>query len=376
MFSLSGLKSLTDTILPLNIFADQPNSPVSREANDDPATSASSSAQARTMATGEAGPGPSTTAQAATYRAGSLTSSNGPVRPSLSEQGSFAGSSAGAGGGRRPSAVRVVDPEDAEFGGMRGRRVPRDQDGAVGMKAKKRRKPQQDVSADWRELVCAAGAWLTLAQTYIIVKPPPTASKNPLNLQIQLVVRSRQPRDRARSESAMSLSGLASALPPSQPPTPSLASRPELRASESDTSSVDSTSGQKRSARADSCAGSDDSAPARSADGSGENQSSASGQTHQPSGGTSRNGSRRSSVSGVSGRSGRSGSYSSSMISTAAGGLGSSAGAGGSSTKRIEPLFNLAVHNVMQPTVVTDASTDAKVAKVGSQCRTSRHSMS
>jgi len=34
--------------------------------------------------------------------------------------------------------------------------------------------------------------------------------------------------------------------------------------------------------------------------------------------------------------------------------------------KRIEPMFNLAVHNVMQPTVVTDAATDTKVAKVSS----------
>jgi len=29
-------------------------------------------------------------------------------------------------------------------------------------------------------------------------------------------------------------------------------------------------------------------------------------------------------------------------------------------------MFNLAVHNVMQPTVVTDAATDTKVAKVSS----------
>ena len=40
---------------------------------------------------------------------------------------------------------------------------------------------------------------------------------------------------------------------------------------------------------------------------------------------------------------------------------GTSATGGG---KRIEPMFNLAVHNVMQPTVVTDAATDTKVAKV------------
>jgi hypothetical protein len=32
--------------------------------------------------------------------------------------------------------------------------------------------------------------------------------------------------------------------------------------------------------------------------------------------------------------------------------------------KRIVPLYNLAVHNVVQPSVVTDAGTDSKVAKV------------
>lgn len=35
-----------------------------------------------------------------------------------------------------------------------------------------------------------------------------------------------------------------------------------------------------------------------------------------------------------------------------------------SGMRRIQPMFNLAVHNVMQPTLVTDAGTDAKVAKV------------
>jgi hypothetical protein len=56
----------------------------------------------------------------------------------------------------------------------------------------------------------------------------------------------------------------------------------------------------------------------------------------------------KSSVSGVSGVSGKSIGTASVM----------------SSGKRIEPMFNLAVHNVMQPTVVTDAATDTKVAKV------------
>lgn len=38
------------------------------------------------------------------------------------------------------------------------------------------------------------------------------------------------------------------------------------------------------------------------------------------------------------------------------------------SGKRIEPMFNLAVHNVVHPTVVTDAATDVKVAKVSYDC--------
>lgn len=40
----------------------------------------------------------------------------------------------------------------------------------------------------------------------------------------------------------------------------------------------------------------------------------------------------------------------------------------GMSGKRIEPMFNLAVHNVVHPTVVTDAATDVKVAKVSYDC--------
>lgn len=40
---------------------------------------------------------------------------------------------------------------------------------------------------------------------------------------------------------------------------------------------------------------------------------------------------------------------------------GSSVGGG----RRIVPLYNLSVHNVMHATVVTDAGTDARVAKVG-----------
>jgi hypothetical protein len=67
----------------------------------------------------------------------------------------------------------------------------------------------------------------------------------------------------------------------------------------------------------------------------------------------------KSSVSGVSGISAKS--------------TGTSA-SGTSSGKRIEPMFNLAVHNVMQPTVVTDAATDTKVAKVSHIHHISSHS--
>ncbi len=52
-----------------------------------------------------------------------------------------------------------------------------------------------------------------------------------------------------------------------------------------------------------------------------------------------------------------SGSLDSSSASTAS-------GFGGGQKRRVEPMFNLAVHSVMQSTIVTDAATDAKVAKV------------
>jgi hypothetical protein len=67
-------------------------------------------------------------------------------------------------------------------------------------------------------------------------------------------------------------------------------------------------------------------------------------------------------------RSGSLKSEASSIGTAATGATGSTfsvgAGASGSSArKRVEPMFNLAVHNMM-PTVVTDAATDVKVAKV------------
>jgi hypothetical protein len=62
--------------------------------------------------------------------------------------------------------------------------------------------------------------------------------------------------------------------------------------------------------------------------------------------GLTRSNSLKSTVSGSSSKSGLS--------------SGSSVGGG----RRIVPLYNLSVHNVMHATVVTDAGTDARVAKV------------
>lgn len=175
---------------------------------------------------------------------------------------------------------------------------------------------------------------LTSAQTYIIVKPPPTASKNPLNLQVQLVVQTRRGRDRAASSTAFSArsasmgsfaaSASAQSSPakpllglPDSPPTSAIAATgPELAPVRSESPTQISTSG------------------------SGDEQQ----QQQQLGAELARTMSLKSSVSAISSRSG----------------TGSAMGVG----KRIEPMFNLAVHNVMQPTVVTDAATDTKVAKV------------
>ena len=55
-------------------------------------------------------------------------------------------------------------------------------------------------------------------------------------------------------------------------------------------------------------------------------------------------------------------SSTSTVATTATAATGSTLG----NAKRIQPMFNLSVHNVMTPTVVTDAGTDAKVAKASS----------
>ena len=163
-------------------------------------------------------------------------------------------------------------------------------------------------------------------QTYIIVKPPPTASKNHLNLQVQLVVQTKA-RGRDRATSASVFPGRSASMGSMVPSTQSSPAKTSIALPDSDNGSSSGT--EITTTRSDS--------PAHMSD--------------EPSSATlgadlTRSTSLKSSVSGVSGVSGK------------------SAGSVMSSGKRIEPMFNLAVHNVMQPTVVTDAATDTKVAKV------------
>ena len=53
-----------------------------------------------------------------------------------------------------------------------------------------------------------------------------------------------------------------------------------------------------------------------------------------------------------------------SSVSTRSSSASTASSVGTGSKKRVEPMFNLTVHNVMHSTMVTDAATDVKVAKV------------
>ncbi|KAL7424088.1 hypothetical protein Q5752_001673 [Cryptotrichosporon argae] len=160
-------------------------------------------------------------------------------------------------------------------------------------------------------------------ETFVIVKPPVTANKNPLNLQVQLVVSTRRA-GRERSESGISLASQANTV--SLPTTPSRPSvdLPEQSVDLADTEQVESPIAITP-ASATTASFPDDAL--------------------KPEAGTALK--RSSSVHSTSSNR--------SSLSTSA-----SSVAGG---KRIIPLYNLAVHNVMQPTSVTDAGTDMKVAK-------------
>ncbi|KAL1408440.1 hypothetical protein Q8F55_005252 [Vanrija albida] len=157
-------------------------------------------------------------------------------------------------------------------------------------------------------------------ETFVLVKPPPTSAKNPLNLQVQLVVPGKPSRPRGGSEAVRSVTPAPGDLPPSA-----------LRTS----IDIDPVAMVPQT----SLTGSDASDPPLPTVG----ETTATG-------------------SGLK----RSGSVKSNHSTTSSATSGASAAvvvAG--SNKRIIPLYNLAVHNVMQPTTVTDAGTDSKVAKFG-----------
>lgn len=162
-------------------------------------------------------------------------------------------------------------------------------------------------------------------ETFVLVKPPPTSGKNPLNLQVQLVVPARNPNGRPRKGSSTDSTRIPSGS--------SIAT--------SGTAASVAVTGETSSAASTPARGSlEESAPSTP-----ESDTETATGPKTPSGG-----------SGLK----RSGSLSSTKSNTSG---ASSTASGPASGKRIIPLYNLAVHNVMQPTLVTDAGTDSKVAK-------------
>ncbi|ODN75333.1 hypothetical protein L202_06509 [Cryptococcus amylolentus CBS 6039] len=215
--------------------------------------------------------------------------------PSLSSSGSAPSrSSLGADGRRKSSGTSVMIAEPEVTGMSRGRR--------------RRTQSTKAASSGFQDAFADRRGRKQPLDTYIIVKPPPAAAKNPLNLQIQLVVKRNRPR-------GVSTSSNYSSAAPSTP-------RKERDGDLSDNSPVSTT-------------------PTSSQFGLPSSPASAISPSSE--------------AGGVSLK--RSQSVKSSM-STA-----TSSTTSGASGKRIEPMFNLAVHSVVHPTVVTDAATDVKVAK-------------
>ncbi|WVF70130.1 hypothetical protein IAT40_004918 [Kwoniella sp. CBS 6097] len=360
--SFQDLKGFTNNINPLNLFtSEQP--PVAPQSAPATVSSTNTSANAtptaaRPGAGAIAGPGPSSAARRALGISPSSSStpsverldplalgqpvrpsvarqssSPAPIRPSLkhaSTSSSSPGSSDSSDSGTRRKTsganVSIAEPE-ITGGGERRRtpvkRGPRPASTASGMtnvsgvdaegRSRRRKKPMD---------------------TYIIVKPPPTSGKNPLNLQIQLVVKpDRRGRDRSASGmSSRSGSMTGDGIIASAPPSPS-AQTVDLPTESSDVSDSPDSAPPRSASPGEMLSGGDQPSPGSPKSVSAESESSGTG--------LKRSSSIRSSIS----------------TSTAATGSSSASG------KRIEPMFNLAVHNVMQPTVVTDAATDVKVAK-------------
>ncbi|WWC59149.1 uncharacterized protein I303_101697 [Kwoniella dejecticola CBS 10117] len=340
--SLQEFKGLTSSINPLNLFSSEPPATASTSATPTPNGTPK-------PASAVAGPGPSTQAmrQPSTPSNGPAPlgrpinprqPSSGPIRPSLKHADTSSSSpnssdSSDSNTRRRTSGtnVMIADPEVSGIQGQgerrrsprkrSGSRPPSSSSGATGIsgiegeqRSKKKKSP---------------------LDTYIIVKPPPTSAKNPLNLQIQLVVKPNRPR-RDRSASGISsrsgsIAGEGLIASPSSSPA---AQTVELPTEESDDTSATEVVVSPEAATTIPSPGNDKALPGSPKSSSTESE-------------------------GANGASLRRSSSIRSSISTSTAATGSSAASG----KRIEPMFNLAVHNVMQPTVVTDAATDVKVAK-------------
>ncbi|WVW78788.1 hypothetical protein I302_100750 [Kwoniella bestiolae CBS 10118] len=358
--SFQDFKGLTNSINPLNLFTSEP--PTSSTTSQ---TVTPNGTPKPTPASAVAGPGPSTTAAAAAAKsslpmrqpAGApLTPSNeqsnplgrplnsgspsagspAPIRPSLKHSNTSGSSpnssdSSDSNARRRTSAtnVMIADPEVSGIQGER-RRSPRKRtssrpassgsgvtnvSGVEGeIRSRKRKNP---------------------LDTYIIVKPPPTSAKNPLNLQIQLVVRpSRPKRDRSVSGVSSRSGSITGEGILASPGTSPAAQTVDLPLEESEDNTAKETLITPEAPLT--------STPINEKGLPGSPKSSS---TESDNGNTGAGLRRSSSIR--------------SSISTSTAATGSSAASG----KRIEPMFNLAVHNVMQPTVVTDAATDVKVAK-------------
>ncbi|CAK9780684.1 hypothetical protein CC85DRAFT_166525 [Cutaneotrichosporon oleaginosum] len=180
-------------------------------------------------------------------------------------------------------------------------------------------------------------------ETYVLVKPPPTSSKNPLNLQLQLVMPAKPGRPRGGSDAAS-----RAMVPPTPTSTTAASTAPII-----DDSSVPSTPARQSfesPVEKVASGGSDatSSTPSGSVTSDAPLSEAASGATTLP---TLPEDQAATKLRRRSSTGSQTSTSNASMISSASG------------KQRIVPLYNLAVHNVVQPTIVTDAGTDHKVAK-------------
>ncbi|ODN96449.1 hypothetical protein L198_04163 [Cryptococcus wingfieldii CBS 7118] len=235
------------------------------------------------------------------------TPPQGPPAPSRSSSGSAPSRSSLGPDGRRKSSgtsVMIAEPEVTATSVM----IAEPEVTAISRGRRRRTQSTKAASGGFQDAFADRRGRKQPLDTYIIVKPPPAAAKNPLNLQIQLVVKRNRPRGVSTSFDYSS----------AVPSTPGKERDGDL----SDNSPVPTT-------------------PTSSQFGPPSSPASAISPSSE--------------AGGVSLK--RSQSVKSSM-STA-----TSSTTSGGSGRRIEPMFNLAVHSVVHPTVVTDAATDVKVAK-------------